>query len=112
MHVRAVNVANNGIQVGAFSGIDAGLTLRDGVYFIQGLPPGTYRVLIERIDGRGNVTANTLGNYVSSNAPNLVFPDEYYNAQRESNNDNPDDFEEVTVLADQVTNGIDFITND
>lgn len=112
VHVRAVNAANSDIQVGAFSGIDSGLTLRDGAYFIQGLPPGTYRVLIERIDGRGNVTPNTLGSFVSSNAPSLVFPDEYYNAERESDNDNPDDFEEVTVFADQVTDGIDFITND
>lgn len=112
VHVRAVNVANNDIQVGAFSGIDSGLTLSDGAYFIQGLPPGTYRVLIERIDGRGNVTKNTLGSFVSSNAPNLVFPDEYYNGDRESDHDDPNDFEEVTVSPDQTTNGIDFITND
>jgi hypothetical protein len=111
VHVRAVNVANNDIQVGAFSGIDSGLTLRDGAYFIEGLPPGNYRVLIEKIDGRGNVTPNTLGSFVSSNAPNLVFPDEYYNAERESDNDDPNDFEEVTVTANQTTNGIDFITN-
>jgi hypothetical protein len=112
VHVRAVNVTNNGIQIGAFSGIDSGLTLSDGAYFIQGLPPGKYRVLIEKIDGRGNVTPNTLGSFVSSNAPNLVFPDEYFNGNRESADDDPDDLEEVTVFADQTTDGIDFITND
>ena len=112
VHVRAVNVSNTDIQVGAFSGIDSGFTLRNGVYFIDGLPAGNYRVLIERIDGRGNVTLGALGSFVSSNATNLLFPDEYYNGNRESDNDNPDDFEQVTVFADQVTNGIDFITND
>lgn len=112
VHVRAINVEDNDIQIGSFSGIDTGPIIKNGAFMLQGVPPGRYRILIERIDGRGNVSPNRLGNFVSSNAPSLIFPDEYYNGSRESANDDPNDFEEVNVLSDQITQGINFITND
>ena len=112
VHVRAINVDDKNIQIGSFSGIDSGPNLNDGVFLIRGVPPGKYRILIERVNGRGNVSPSQFGSFVSSNAPSLIFPDEYYNGERESDNDDPNDFEEVTISPDQITNGIDFITND
>lgn len=113
VHVRAVNVNSENIQISAFSGIGPNLTFQDGAYRIDGLPPGNYRVLIERLDGRSVVFDKEIySDFVESNSPLISFPDEYYNGDGESSSDNPLDSVAVTVVNGQITQGINFVTND
>jgi len=64
VHVRAVNTSNNN-QLGAFSGIidtsntkisntkdNNKLTFPGGIFLIENVPAGNYRVLIEKMDSR------------------------------------------------------------
>ena len=50
VHVRAINIDNPDLQMSSFSGIDSDLDLEDGAFSIQNIPPGTYRVVIEKMD--------------------------------------------------------------
>ena len=113
VHIRAVNVNNQNIQISAFSGIGPNLTFQDGVYRIDGIPQGDYLVLIERLDGRSTVFDKArYSDFVESDSPLLSFPDEYFNGDGESSTDNPPDSVKVTVVNGQTTQGINFITND
>lgn len=113
IHVRAVNVSNTDIQISSFSGIGDNLTFDDGVFYIGGVPPGDYRVLIERLDGRSSgFDSERYSAFVATNSPGISFPDEYYNGAGESSTDNPTEFVVVTVTGGQTTQGINFITND
>ena len=113
VHVRAVSIDNQNIQISAFSGIGPNLTFQDGVYRIDGIPQGDYLVLIERLDGRSMVfDKERYSDFVRINSPPLSFPDEYFNGDGESSTDNPLDSVKVTVVNGQTTQGINFITND
>ena len=125
VHVRAVNLSNN-IQLSAFSGIGSAvnakllntgtnskLIVQNGLYVIEGVPAGTYRVLIEKMDSRSPVFDPVrYDTFVLINNPTISFPDEYYNGANESSTDNPLESVVVTVNADQTTQNINFITND
>ena len=113
VHVRAVNVDNTNVQISSFSGIDCGLVLSDGVFCIENVPPGTYRVLIERLDGSpAAFQTNRYSEYISSEVTNLVFPDEYWNGANESDTDDVMEIETIVVTNGMTVDNIDFITND
>ena len=114
VHVRAVNVNDNNVQIGAFSGLDSDFNIVNGTFSIQNVPAGNYRVLIERMDNRsGAFQPNRVSVFVvAAVIGQPSFPDEYFNGVDESANDDPNDSTVVSVNDGQVTNGIDFITND
>lgn len=112
VHVRAVNVNNPDIQISNFSGISPTLTIIDGFFQIDRIPPGNYKVLIERLDARSSVFSDTIySDFVEDQSPFIAFPDEYFNGSDESSDDNPLEFDVVTVTEGEVTTGVDFITN-
>jgi len=125
VHVRAVNLSNN-IQLSAFSGIgstvnakllntgtNSKLIVQNGLYVIEGVPAGTYRVLIEKMDSRSTVFEPVrYDTFVILNNPTISFPDEYYNGANESSTDNPLESVVVIVNDGQTTQNINFITND
>ncbi len=82
----------------------------NGTYQINGLPPGNYLVAVESID-----LAFQSGSRVGQFGPPLqLVIEEYYNGASESNDpavDNPSDFVPVTVVAGQVTSGINVTLN-
>ena len=124
VHVRAVNLSNNS-QLSAFSGIGSTsntklsnsknnnkFIIQNGIYLIEGVPPGNYRVLIEKMDSRSLVfDPDRYSDFVFLNNPGISFPDEYYNGENESSSDNPLDFDVVTVNAGQTTQNINIIAN-
>lgn len=113
VHVRAVNVSNSNIQLSAFSGIGPGLTFQNGVFIIDGVPAGNYRVLIEKLDGRSQAFQNTrYSSFVVLNSPSISLPDEYFNGADESSFDDPFEFTVISVTEGQTIQGINFITND
>lgn len=113
VHVRAVRVDNANIQISAFSGIGSNLTFRDGEFRIDGVPSGTYRILIEKLDERSPAFQDfRYSNFVEQNSPLISFPDEYFNGAEESSDDNPEDFVEITVTNGQTAGSIAIITND
>lgn len=113
VHVRAVNLSDSDLQVGTFSGITSRLTIQNGFFEISGLPPGSYKVLIEKMDSRLRAYDPTrYSDFIISDNPSISFPDEYYNGQNESSNDDPEDFVTINVAAGQISSGINFITND
>ncbi len=71
--VRVVNTANTNIQLSRFAGYDGNTT---GSYVINGIPPGTYRVLIEGLGANG-FTINRFTTNVPVKAEN-DFPTQYY----------------------------------
>ena len=112
VHVRAVNITNTNIQISSFSGVTTNKSIVNGFFQIDRLPPGNYRVLIEKLDGRSGVFNDTIySDFVEDQNPFLAFPDEYYNGNDESSTDDPGDFVAVNVEAGEITTGIDFITN-
>lgn len=113
VHVRAVNVDNTNLQISSFSGIDCDLVLLDGEFCIQNVPAGTYRVLIERLDGSpAAFTPSRYSPFILDEATTLVFPDEYWNGASESDSDDPMEIETIIVMDGMTVNGINFITND
>ena len=114
VHVRAVNVDNTNIQISSFSGIDCDLILLDGEFCIQNVPAGTYRVLIERLDGiPAAFDPSRYSPYIIDEVTNLIFPDEYWNgAANESDTDDTMEIETIVVMDGMKVNGIDFVTND
>jgi len=113
VHVRAINIDDTNVQISSFSGIDTDLMLVDGAFSIQNVPPGTYRVLIERLDGDpAAFTPGRFSIFILDEATTTIFPDEYWNDAGESAIDDPMDFETVVVTNGMTVNGIDFITND
>lgn len=112
VHVRAVNINNPDIQVSNFSGISPTLTIIDGFFQIDRVPPGNYKVLIERLDARSGVFDDAIySDFVDDQNPSIAFPDEYFNGNDESSDDNVLEFDVVVVTAGEITTGIDFITN-
>ena len=113
VHVRAVNVDNTNIQIGTFSGLDSNFNVVNGFFSINNIPSGNYRVLIEKMDNRsGAFQPSRVSTFVIMSAIGQpAFPDEYYNGNQESDNDDPSDFTIVEVEDGQTTNNIDFITN-
>ncbi len=125
VHVRAVNLSNN-MQLSACSGIgstvnakllntgtNSKLIVQNGLYVIEGVPTGTYRVLIEKMDSRSPVFEPVRYSiFVILNNPTISFPDEYYNGANESSTDDPLESVVVTVNVGQTTQNINFITND
>src|SRR2546426_4858647 len=86
------------------------ITPGNGTYQINGLPPGNYLVSIESID-LAFVGGSRVGVF---NPPLQLVIEEYYNGPTESDDpgvDNPRDLVPVTVVAGQVTGGINFILN-
>lgn len=112
VHVRAININNIDLQISSFSGIDSDLVLADGAFSIQNVPPGTYRVVIERMDDRSSAFDPTRYSIFVIAGTTLDFPDEYYNGVDESSTDDPSDFVPVVVTNGVTINGIDIITND
>ena len=85
----------------------------DGAFSIQFVPPGTYRVLIERLDSRNSIfESNRYSEFISNEATNLVFPDEYWNGANESDTDDVMEIETIVVTNGMTVDNIDFITND
>ena len=112
VHVRAVNIDDTSIQIASFSGIGTNLSLVDGAFSIQNVPPGDYRVLIEEMDDRNSVfDPDRYSAFVIMEATNLNFPDEYYNGVDESSTDVTTDFITITVTNGSTVSGINFITN-
>lgn len=113
VHVRAVNIDNTNLQISSFSGIDCDLILLDGEFCIQNVPAGTYRVLIERLDGSpAAFTPSRYSPFILDEATTLVFPDEYWNGASESDSDDPMEIETIIVMDGMTEPGINFITND
>ena len=111
VHVRAININNTDSQMSSFSGIDSDLDLEDGAFSIQNLPPGTYRVVIEKMDTRSSAFDPDRYSQFVIAGTNLNFPDEYWNGADESDDDDPADFEPIVVTNGSTVNGIDIITN-
>ncbi len=124
IHVRIVNINDTGIQLGTFSGLgsdvsfakqsgNSKLILDDiGVYQIDNIPPGSYKVLIEKMDDRsGAFDPDRYSAFVDNEQPPVAFPDEYYNGSNESSTDNPSDFTPVEVKAGEIASGVNIITN-
>ena len=95
----------------SFSGIDSDLDLEDGAFSIQNLPPGTYRVVIEKMDTRSSAFDPDRYSQFVIAGTTLNFPDEYWNGADESDDDNPSDFELIVVTNGATVSGIDIITN-
>lgn len=113
VHVRAVNVEDTDIQISTFSGMTSGFDIVDGYFEISFVPPGNYRVLIEKMDSRNNVfQPQRYTDFIVSDNPQISFPDEYFNGANEGPDDDPGDFVIINVTAGDVVSGIDFITND
>lgn len=112
VHVRAVNLDDTDLQLSSFSGIDSDLQLDDGEFSIQNVPPGTYRVLIEKMNNRNSAFDPSRYSPFVIEATALEFPDEYWNGADESGSDNPSDFTSIAVTNGSTVNGIDIITND
>jgi hypothetical protein len=72
-NVRAVNVSNSNIQLSRFTGFDGNST---GRFVINGLPPGTYKLIVEPMGANG-FTINRFGS-PPLNAE-IDFPTEYHN---------------------------------
>jgi len=112
VHVRAINIDNTDLQMSSFSGIDSDLDLEDGAFSIQYIPPGTYRVVIEKMDDRSSAfDPERYSSFVIAGTT-LDFPDEFWNGADESDEDTPSDFEPIVVTNGSTVNGIDIITND
>ena len=112
VHVRAININDTDLQMSSFSGIDSDLDLEDGAFSIQNLPPGTYRVVIEKLDDRSSAFDPDRYSLFVIAGTSLDFPDEYWNGADESDDDIPSDFEAIVVTNGSTVNGIDIITND
>lgn len=113
VHVRAVNMSDHNIQLSTFSGITRDFRIQNGFFEITSLPPGPYKVLIEKMDSRIRAFDPTrYSDFIISDNPSISFPDEYYNGQNESSDDNPADFVTINVGSGQISSGINFITND
>ena len=95
-----------------FSGIDSDFEVEDGIFSIQNLPPGTYRVLIEKMDNRSAAFDPERYSTFVISGTTLSFPDEYWNGAEESDSDDPSDFTTIVVSNGSTVNGIDIITND
>jgi len=111
VHVRAINIDNTDLQMSSFSGIDSNLDIEDGAFSIQNIPPGTYRVVIEKMDDRSSVFDPARYSDFVIAGTTLDFPDEYWNGADESDEDTPSDFEPIVVTNGSTVNGIDIITN-
>lgn len=82
-----------------------------GLYEIRGLPPGTYTVEIEAVDGRFSG-----GSSIGPLDPPAVLPGvpEFYSGASEAGANPPDDpvvAEPVTVAAGQTRTGVDVVIN-
>lgn len=86
-----------------------------GRYRVPGLPPGSYHVSIEPLDGDVHgypLTPGHISPYLREFTTKFDYPFEFWNDARESENpgtDDPADIEAVTVAS--VTSGVNFITN-
>ena len=112
VHVRAVNIDDTNIQISSFSGIDSNLVLINGAFSIQNVPPGSYKVLIEKMDDRNSAFDPTRYSAFVIAGTTLSFPDEYYNGSDESDSDDTTDFDVITVTNGATVGGINIITND
>jgi len=103
VNVRAVNTANANIQVTRYSGYDGNTT---GRFVISGLPPGSYRLLIEAMGANGF----TSGRMAIVTRVDAEFPTEYYNPPEEDDctEEIPDTAVNVDVSASLTTINKDF----
>ncbi len=113
VHVRAVSADDTDIQISTFSGIDVNFTVADGVFAIQNVPPGNYKIVVERMDNRSSAfDPSRYSDFVEEETLGQPsFPDEYYNGSDESASDDPNDFVIVTVGSGQTVSGINIIVN-
>lgn len=73
-NVRAVNISNPNIQLSRFTGYDGN---ENGRFRINGLPPGSYRLLIEPMGANGLTISNNFGE--PPVRQEIKFQTEYYN---------------------------------
>lgn len=99
-------------HVGVLSNADG---TEQGRYTIPNLKPGGYRVLVEAVNGRGNVDEIALagGSPGLGNSLFLLAADEYYEPgdTYDPAVDDPADAETVEVRAGRDTGSIDFVLN-
>lgn len=103
-NVRAINVANANIQLTRFSGFDGNA---QGRFLIKGLPPGSYRLVVE------TVTANEFTIARFGSVPAVAendFPTEYHNPPQEDacSEELPDSPVNIAVNAGATAAGRNF----
>ena len=103
-NVRAVNTANTNIQLSRFSGFDGNDT---GHFVIKGLPPGTYRLVIEPMGANG-FSSGKFGSLPRS--MDVDFSTEYHNPPSEDDctEELPDTAVAVAAGAGAVENNKNF----
>src|SRR5882672_9576097 len=94
--------ANTSIQLSRFTGFDGN---GEGRFVIDGVPPGTYRLVVEPMGANGFVIATRFG--TPPNAQEDDFPTEYYNPPDEDSciEELPDKAVNVTVTAGGTASG-------
>ena len=103
-HVFAVSASSGEVVAGAF-------TQESGTFTIRGLPPGTYHVGVEALDGEPPGLDPFRINQIVAAAVETNFPDEYYDSHEGSVEIDGDLRSPVAVTAGATTAGIHFVTN-
>lgn len=101
-NVRAINIANPNIQLSRFTGFDGN---SDGRFVINGIPPGTYKLVVEPMGANNFDIAVNFG--TPPNASENDFATEYYNPPDEDSctEELPDKPVNITVTAGATTTG-------
>lgn len=104
-NVRAINTSNPNIQLSRFTGFDNNTA---GRYIIKGVPPGTYRLVIEPM-GANDFTLNRFGSPPSSFESD--FATEYLSAEADENGcaeELPDSSTNISATAGTTTSSKNF----
>ena len=107
-NVRIVNTSNTNIQLSRFTGFDGG---SDGHYVIKGVPPGSYKIIVEPMGFDIFDIASRFGG--PPNKQEMDFDTEYYNPPQEDDcsEEVPDSAVNVAVSAGGSAAGKNFRVN-
>lgn len=103
-HVYALDPATGSKIVGGYS-------LEQGDYRIPGLPPGSYYIGTEPLDGEPRAADPARINPVIAATFDTNFPEEFYDANESSIETDPLNVLPVNVVAGVDASGIDMVTN-